>query len=493
MKDLLRTRRNLLVRYGVALVLACLALLIRGLLPIRPGVAIYQLALAAVVVSAWYGGRGPGLLATLISAAGILYWFIPPADSFALPAEYALSLILFLANAVLLTEFSMGRWRAEQALEESEGRFRLMAETVPEVLWIESLDPPKLLYLSPSYDRIWGRPAEDLYRDQDWRLDAIHPDDRPYVSSTLKRWLAGEDEDRYDIEYRIIRQDGGMRWIHARGTLIRDEHGKAYRASGIAEDITEAKRSQEALDNAQAELAHVTRVATLGEMSASIAHEINQPLAAVVNNANACLRWLGAQNLEEARQSATRIIADGHRAGEIISRIRQLFQKSPPQRESVDVNEIIREMIFLPRSEVTRHSISVRTELAADLPPVMGDRVQLQQVMMNLITNSIDAMKDVDGPRELAIKSQQAEHEQVMVCVSDTGAGLPPQQADQIFSAFFTTKPHGTGMGLSISRSIVESHSGRLWAADNSSRGASFHIILPTKVEAHELMGPPAA
>src|SRR4029077_20081476 len=174
MKDLLRTRRNLLVRYGVAVVLACLALLIRGLIPIRPGIAIYQLALAAVVVSAWYGGRGPGLLALLISVAGILYWFIPPADSFALPAEYALSLILFLGNGVLLIEFSMGRWRAEQALEESEGRFRLMAETVPEVLWIESLDPPRLLYLSPSYDRIWGRPTEDLYRDRDWRLEAIH-------------------------------------------------------------------------------------------------------------------------------------------------------------------------------------------------------------------------------------------------------------------------------------------------------------------------------
>src|SRR4029077_4292351 len=222
MKDLLRTRRNLLVRYGVALVLACLALLIRGLIPIRPGIAIYQLALAAVIVSAWYGGRGPGLLAILISAAGILYWFIPPADSFALPAEYALSLILFLGNGVLLIEFSMGRWRAEQALEESEGRFRLMAETVPEVLWIESLDPPRMLYLSPSYERIWGRPAEDLYRDHDRWLAAIHPEDRADVSSTLKRWLAGEDEDRYDIEYRIIRPDGGTRWIHDRGTLIRD-------------------------------------------------------------------------------------------------------------------------------------------------------------------------------------------------------------------------------------------------------------------------------
>jgi NO-binding membrane sensor protein with MHYT domain len=259
--------------------------------------------------------------------------------------------------------------------------------------------------------------------------------------------------------------------------------------------LSERKRAEEALRSARAELAHINRVTTMGELTASLAHEVTQPIAAAATNAEACLRWLTGDhpNLEEARASALSIVKDAKRAAEIISRIRQLFQKSPPQRESVDVNEIIREMIVLLRSEVTRHSISVRAELAADLPPVMGDRVQLQQVMMNLITNSIDAMKDVDGPRELAIKSQRAEHEQVMVCVSDTGAGLPPQQADQIFSAFFTTKPHGTGMGLSISRSIVESHSGRLWAADNSSRGASFHIILPTKVEAHEVMGLPAA
>ena len=181
-----------------------------------------------------------------------------------------------------------------------------------------------------------------------------------------------------------------------------------------------------------------------------------------------------------------RIVKDGTRAAEIISRIRLLFKKGTPQRELVDVNEVIREMIVLLRGEATRYTISVRTELAADLPQVMGDRVQLQQVLMNLMLNGIDAMKDVDGTRELAIKSQQAENEQLLVSVSDTGVGLPAQQADQIFNAFFTTKPHGTGMGLSISRSIVESHGGRLWAADNSPRGASFHLTLPTKVEAHE-------
>ena len=252
--------------------------------------------------------------------------------------------------------------------------------------------------------------------------------------------------------------------------------------------VLEQKRAEAALHRARADLAHINRVTTLGELTASLVHEVSQPIAAAATNANACLRWLTREppDLEEARASALSIVNDAKRAGEIISRIRLLFRKGAPQRVSVDVNEVIREMIVLLRSEVTRHSISVRAELASDLPNVMGDRVQLQQVMMNLITNSIDAMKDVNGPRELAINSQRAKHEQVMVTVSDTGVGLPPQQTDQIFHAFFTTKPHGTGMGLSISRSIVESHSGRLWAADNSSRGASFHVTLPTSVEAHD-------
>jgi C4-dicarboxylate-specific signal transduction histidine kinase len=252
--------------------------------------------------------------------------------------------------------------------------------------------------------------------------------------------------------------------------------------------LSEQKRAEEALRRAQADLAHVNRVTTMGELTSSLAHEVNQPIAAAVMNADACLRWLDGNtpNLEEARASAMRIVENGRRAAEIISRIRVLFEKGVLKRELVDVNEVIREMIDLMRGEATRYSISVRAELAADLPKVMGDRVQLQQVVMNLIVNSIDAMKDVHGTRELALKSQRAENEQITVRVSDTGVGLPPQQKDQIFNAFFTTKVHGTGMGLSISRSIVESHSGRLWAADNSPRGASFHLILPTKVAAHE-------
>src|SRR5712675_2283845 len=229
-------------------------------------------------------------------------------------------------------------------------------------------------------------------------------------------------------------------------------------------------------------VAGTTFVILASALIASLAHEVNQPIAAVVANADACLNWLARDNpnLGKARESAMRIVEDGTRAAEIISRIRLLFKKGTPQRELVDVNEVIRGLIVLLRSQITQYLISVRMELAADLPQVRGDRVQLQQVMMNLMMNSIDAMKDVDGTRELAVKSHRTGNEQLMVCVSDSGVGLPSPQADQIFHAFFTTKPHGIGMGLAICRSIVESHSGRLWAADNSPRGASFHLNLPT-------------
>jgi len=248
-------------------------------------------------------------------------------------------------------------------------------------------------------------------------------------------------------------------------------------------------RAEEALRQAQADLAHVNRVTTMGELTASLAHEVNQPIAAAVTDANTCLRWLTRDHpdVEEARQAASRMVKDATRASDIISRIRSLFKKGTPQQELVDVNEVVREMIVLLRSEATRYSISVRTELSGDLPQIMGDRLQLQQVLMNLMINGIEAMKkDVDGTRELAVKSQRAEDDQLMISVSDTGVGLPPQQADQIFNPFFTTKVHGTGMGLRISRSIIESHGGRLWATDNPLRGASFHLTLPSKAETHE-------
>ena len=246
--------------------------------------------------------------------------------------------------------------------------------------------------------------------------------------------------------------------------------------------------AEEALSQANSDLTRVSRMTTMGELTASLSHEINQPMAAAVTDAHTCLRWLmrDPPDLEEAREAASRTIKDTTRAAEIVSRVRQLFKKGTPQRQLVDVNEVIREMVALLRGEAARYSISIRTGLAADLPQVLGDRVQLQQVLMNLMLNSIDAMRDVKGSRELTINSRPGENEQLEVSVSDSGVGIPPQQVDQIFNAFFTTKPHGTGMGLRISRSIVESHGGRLWVTDNPPRGARFHLALPTRFDAHE-------
>jgi C4-dicarboxylate-specific signal transduction histidine kinase len=286
--------------------------------------------------------------------------------------------------------------------------------------------------------------------------------------------------ERRDEERTIV---GSLLDVSLTISPMKDASGRVVGASKLARDITERKRAEEALRQAQTDLAHASRLTTMGEFTASLAHEVNQPIAAALTSANSCLRWLEGEvpNLDKARAAAMRIVNDGTRAAEIISRIRMLFKKGTPQRELVDVNEVVREMIVLLEDEASRHSISVRTELAEDLPHVIGDRVQLQQMLMNLIVNGVDAMHDVDRPRELIVKSQPAENNELLMSVSDTGVGLPRHQADQIFNAFFTTKTHGTGMGLRISRSIIESHGGRLWAADNSPRGATFCFTLPTK------------
>ncbi|MEA2879070.1 MAG: hypothetical protein QOF14_4266 [Hyphomicrobiales bacterium] len=257
----------------------------------------------------------------------------------------------------------------------------------------------------------------------------------------------------------------------------------AILAFALIASLYEQKRSEEELRRAQAELARVNRITTMGALTASLAHEVNQPLAAAVINADACLNWLSGDNpnIEEARAAVAGIVRDGTRATEIVQRVRRLFQKGAPQREWLDVNDVIRDIAVLLRSEATRYSISVRMELDGDIPKVSGDRVQLQQVMMNLIGNGIDATKGVEGKRELVISSQRTAEEELLVRVCDTGVGLPAQQAEQIFQAFFTTKDHGTGMGLAICRSIVEAHSGRLWAVDNPPRGAAFHLVLPVR------------
>src|ERR1700719_2401634 len=339
------------------------------------------------------------------------------------------------------------------------------------------------LHLSEEWYRIYGFDPENGPPTFEERLQRTHPEDRAKWQGAIDRAVAEKSD--YELQFRILLPDGSVKHIHTVGHPVLSASGDLVQFVGSSTDITERKHAEEALRQAQTDLAHASRVTTMGELTASLAHEVNQPIAAAVTDANTCLRWLTRDqpDLEEAREAASRMAKDASRAADIISRIRLPFKKVSPQREWVDINEVVREMIVLLRSEATRYSISFRTELASDLPPVMGDRVQLQQVLMNLLLNGMDAMQDVDTARELTIHSQSVKNEHVIVSVSDTGVGLPPQQAEQIFNAFFTTKHHGTGMGLRISRSIVESHGGRLWASANSPRGASFCFTLPTKAE----------
>jgi C4-dicarboxylate-specific signal transduction histidine kinase len=275
---------------------------------------------------------------------------------------------------------------------------------------------------------------------------------------------------------------------HARDDLKTTVQDLERTNEALHAESRERKQTEEALRQTMADLARVNRVSSMGELTASLAHEVNQPITAAMTDAHTCLRWLARDqpDLDEARSAASRSINDATRAAEIINRVCRLFKKEVSQREPVDPNEIIREMNLLLHSEAKQFAVLVRTELAADLPPVMGDRVQLQQVLMNLMMNGIDAMKDVDGTHELRIQSQRGEDGQVLISVCDTGVGLPPKQADKIFNAFFTTKSHGTGIGLRISRSIVESHGGRLWADDNPPRGARFCFTLPTRGETRD-------
>jgi len=377
------------------------------------------------------------------------------------------------------------RKRAEGALRQSEAYLAEAQKLTHTGSWVWEIAGKCALHLSEEWYRIYGFDPQEGMLAWNKRLERIHPDDRATRLKAIDKAISEKSD--YDIEYRILLPGGTVKHLRTVGHPVLDSFGSLVQFVGSSSDITERKQAEEALRQTQSDLARVSRVTTMGELTASLAHEVNQPIAAAVTDANTCLRWLTRDqpDVEEARQAASRVVKDATRAAEIISRVRSLFRKDTRRRELVDVNEVIKEMIVLLHNEASRYSISVRTELT-NIPQTIGDRVQLQQVLMNLIINGIEAMKGVDGPRELIINSQRAENDKLVVSVRDTGVGLPQQETNQIFNAFFTTKPQGTGMGLRISQSIIESHGGRLWVSANSPRGASFYFTLPTKKQADE-------
>ena len=372
-------------RYGIAVVTVGAALLITKSL--EQYTDITPLFYAAIVLSAWFGGMGPGLLAVVLATVALDYYFIPPLYTLRPDLKQISFLLVFGILAVLTSWMSAKRKRTQEALREA----------------------------------------------------------------------------RDELELRVEERTAELR-----------QANESLRERG------------EALQEVQTELAHVTRVMTLGELTASIAHEVNQPLAAIVTNGNACLRWLGgaSPNLTEARQAVDRIIKDSYRASAVISRVRTLVKKTPARNDLVDLNDVILEVLALAESEARRNHVLLKQQLAGDLPFVHGDRVQLQQVILNLIINGLESIaKSKNGSRELSISSTKDEANNVVVAVRDSGDGLDPANLERVFDAFFTTKADGMGMGLAISRTIIESHGGRLWATTNAPKGAVFQFTIPVDGE----------
>ncbi len=367
---------------------------------------------------------------------------------------------------------------AQQRLRQSEFNLRQMTETIPEMLW--SATPEGLIdYCNTRVLNYSGRSTEDIM-GEGW-ANLVHPDDVDRAARIWTSCLATGEP--YQVEVRVLHAaDHTYRWCITSALPLLDEDSRILKWFGTVVDMHDWKQSQEELRKTQAELAHVTRVMTMGQFTASIAHEVNQPLSGILMNAGTCLRMLDSDppNIDGARETARRTIRDGHRASDVIARLRDLFKKNETAEESVDLNSATREVIALSLSDLQSNGVLVHQDLAENLPAVKGDRIQIQQVILNLLRNALDAMRDVDDrPRQLVIKTESDESKNVQLTVQDTGTGFAPNIANRLFESFYTTKADGMGIGLSISRSIIEAHRGRLWASPNDGPGSSFAFSIP--------------
>jgi PAS domain S-box-containing protein len=365
-----------------------------------------------------------------------------------------------------------------EQLRESEQRFRLIVDGIAGLVAIMS-PAGELEVVNHQALTYFGKTAEQL---KGWSTsDAVHPDD---LSAVISAWTRSvETASVYDIDHRLLRADGQYRWFHARGLPQCDAEGRILRWYVLLTDIHDRKQAEESLNTARAELAHVARITSLGALTASIAHEVNQPLSGIVMNASTCLRMLSGDepNIEGARETARRTIRDGNRASEVVTRLRALFKRKEVAAEPIDLNEAAREVIALSLSELQSNRVMVRHDFAENLPAVKGDRIQIQQVILNLLRNASDAMRHVDErPRHLLIKTECDDGKNVLLAVEDSGIGFAADTADRLFESFYTTKEDGMGIGLSVSRSIIEAHRGRLWASANDGAGSSFKFSIPT-------------
>lgn len=413
----------------------------------------------------------PTLLALLITMFAVLIAVSTLVATFAgRQNELALSLSAEISR----------RKRFEEELRRSEAYLAEAQRLSHTGSWAFNVATRQMIHSSEEHHRMFGfEPEKGMPVWEDW-IRRIHPEDRERAIETMRQKLRERRD--YELHFRIVLPDGTIKYIRALGHPVLNPSGDLSEFVGTSIDMTERKRLEEVRLDAQNKLAHANRVTTMGHLTASIAHEVNQPIAASVTNAQAALRWLDSQppDLNEVRQALARIVKDGNRAGDVVSRIRDLIKQRPPRQDRLEINATIREVIDLTHGEAVKSGVSVQTELTDGLPLIQGDRVQLQQVMLNLIINAVEAMSGVEeGSRELLISSAKAEFGGVLVAVRDSGPGLPPATLEHLFDAFYTTKSGGMGIGLSICRSIIEAHGGRVWGTSNAPRGAVFQLNLP--------------